>query len=159
MTLIGLCGYARVGKDECCKALGFARAAYADALKAAVDPLFPADTPKEIRRPMYVEYGRAMRQIDPDHWIDLLLLSRPPCCVTDVRYLNEVQHIESLGGIVIRIRRPGYGPANPEEARSFAEIERARPAMPCVRNDGTPEEMAARVRGIIGHYAADPTSA
>lgn len=99
--LIGLCGYARSGKDTAAEVLikaGFTRVAFADALKLDVltalqrsaeivnrantgqstggiqvtTGLFRSPTTKERFRPLLVEYGRAMRALSPGYWIDRL---------------------------------------------------------------------------------------
>ena len=160
---VGLCGYAQVGKDTCAAHMpGFARWAFADALKidatamlgaigqiaAWSDPAF-----KQRWRPLLVALGAGMRAADPDHWIKRLIYrmvrdgaqAEDNVVITDVRYVNEVRWVLSKGGVVVRIRRGGFGPANEEEARSFEEIERAYPSMPEVENDGTPADMAGKV--------------
>ena len=83
--IIGLSGYARVGKDTAAEALmkrGFVRVAFADALKSDVvnalcDSIGEVNGPdinvpelvtrscKETFRPLLVEYGRAMRSLQP----------------------------------------------------------------------------------------------
>lgn len=162
--IVGLCGFSRVGKDTASMHMpGYHRIAFADNLKARLrniledvccDLTNPAD--KEKARPLMVELGRTVRAFDPDHWIRQAFYrldyyesqhfkTPPRFIITDVRYANEVQAILDKGGIVIRIHRPGYGPANLEEERSFAEIEETWPDMPSVLNDGTPEELGRKV--------------
>lgn len=97
--LVGLCGYARSGKDTAAEVLikaGFTRVAFADALKLDVlialqrsaqivnradtgqstggiqvtTGLFSSPATKERFRPLLVEYGRAMRALSPGYWID-----------------------------------------------------------------------------------------
>jgi hypothetical protein len=130
--LIGLLGPARVGKDTVCKALGIPRIAFADRLKADIKPLLDGLNldlskieDKTLARPLMVEYGRLARAVDPDHWVKRIV---PPggfgemVCVTDVRYLNEVNFIRKLGGEVFRLYRKGISPANDEERRSLNHI-------------------------------------
>jgi hypothetical protein len=69
--------------------------------------------------------------------------------VTDVRYKNEVAAILARGGKVVRLHRPGLGPANREEERSIAEIE-ATWALPVVANYGTPADLGQRVMKCAG---------
>ena len=102
--IIGLCGYARAGKDTMAKAiigapLYFMRFAFADALKrdikAAMDAAlrearraptytneiedwFRDPVMKEKLRPMLVGWGAGMRAVDPDHWIKRLYTSLRP---------------------------------------------------------------------------------
>jgi hypothetical protein len=145
--LIALVGYATVGKDAIAAALGWQRVAFADALKADLAPVVAKLPPHEKSqiRPLLVEYGRTARRIKPDYWIDRLAIPGTGDVVcTDCRYMNEAKHLRSLGGIIIRVTRPGVGPANPEEERSIAEIDFVfSGSLKWVRNDGT-VEMAAR---------------
>jgi hypothetical protein len=95
--IIGLCGYARAGKDTLAKAIigertgwYFSRFAFADELKddvskamrkalnaagQPVDMIYVAgimSNKKEQIRPMLVGWGAGMRAIDPGHWIKRL---------------------------------------------------------------------------------------
>jgi hypothetical protein len=150
--MIGLAGYAGVGKTSLAAALSEAMPEYglgsfAGALKRRVDPLFPLDADKALKRETYVAYGRAMRSIDPDYWIKALDATLPggaPVIIDDVRYANEVRWIKECRGIVFRIQREGIGPVNQEEAESFA----AFPILPTIHNDKTLE--AAR-DAILSH--------
>ena len=151
--LIGLAGFSRVGKDALCKELGWYRVAFADALKKFCQPLFDEigidqfdAAQKEIARPVLVAVGKAARQIDTNFWIDRVYLPiGVNVCVTDVRYVNEVKLIHQNHGKVFLVQRPGYGPANDEEERSFAEINETYPSLPVIHNDGTIEWAARQV--------------
>jgi len=157
--LVGLCGYALCGKDSIYQAMGapWQRAAFADALKADIDPLYPTDTPKHLKRPVYVEHGRAMRAIDPDYWVKRIVIPDGDCVVTDVRYVNEVDHIYRLGGIVIRVIRPGVQPANREELKTILDIDRRffKLPLPRIYNDSHIKNAVAAVHEClteIGHH-------
>lgn len=148
--LIGLVGFAGSGKDTACLALGASRCAFADALKAVIDPLFPPGTPKEIRRPVYVAYGEAMRKIDPDYWAKLLRIPDAPLvCVTDVRYVNEANHVLARRGKLVYLFRRGVDAANKEEHRSIGQIMDKFSDTPVVPNAGTPEQLAAAVLNAV----------
>jgi hypothetical protein len=154
--LIGLAGYAGSGKTSVAEAIArinkYPIASFAAALKAKIDPLFPPKTPKAVKRPTYVEYGRAMRSIDPQHWIKELastfLLSEPSAIIDDVRYANEVAWIKSRGGVVFLIHREGVGPANEEETASFTEMCETYPNqrdVPVIENNSTIEAAAQAI--------------
>lgn len=148
--IVGLCGWARTGKDAIAAALGWPRAAFADALKADLAPLlkdFP-NAPKETIRPLFVEYGRTMRKLDPDYWLKRILIPRPQAVITDVRYLNEARMILDLGGKVVRLYRPGVMPANEEEQDSLAKIDCAL-SLPSLMNNGTIEQAKEKLLQII----------
>ena len=161
--LISLCGYATVGKDAIIEALGFSRCAYADELKSDLEPLISKLFPYKIRpwvltkqekafvRPLYVEYGRTARRVDPDHWVKRLVIpSSGNVGIADCRYANEAVYAMKLGGTVIRVHRPGVDAANEEEERTIAEIDRLWPNLPRLVNDSTLEDAARRVMEIIG---------
>jgi hypothetical protein len=93
--IIGLCGYARTGKDTMaaavtCEPLSFMRFAFADELKSdvseamlhaliasgqhvdSIDVSRVMSGQKEKIRPMLVGWGAGMRAVDSDHWIKRL---------------------------------------------------------------------------------------
>jgi hypothetical protein len=67
-----------------------------------------------------------------------------PIVVSDVRYANEAAAIERLGGVVIRLTRPGIGPANGTEAASLSAFT---PAI-TIANDGTVEDLSVALTSI-----------
>jgi hypothetical protein len=160
MKLVGFCGPARVGKDDAVKSLlpfNFVRLAFADPLKKDLLPLFNmlgVDDPndpeiKEKIRPLLVAWGSTARSIKPDFWVHRTLVnyevSGQDCAVSDVRYVNEIRRILELGGKVYRVVRPGYGPANAEEERSFREIDFYYPGLPLLCNSGTLKEWGDKI--------------
>ena len=64
--------------------------------------------------------GLAARSVlGPSLWVDALvpritasLLNGGDVVITDVRFPNEAQAIKDLGGLILRIERPGTGPVN-----------------------------------------------
>lgn len=161
--LIGLAGYAGVGKDTAARNMsGWERFAFADPLKTDLLGLFPFEgvdlkdpAAKEKMRPLMVAYGATARAFDPDCWLERTMSGVMACLrragsavITDCRYSNECQRILDMGGVVIRIKREGYGPANNEEAISFVDIQTSF-NLPTVWNDGTPEELGERVMKVF----------
>jgi hypothetical protein len=69
--------------------------------------------------------------------------------ITDVRYLNEATWIESLGGRVFWVIRPGHGPANSEEAQSIQEIIASGMISATLDNCGSIEELHEKVRRLV----------
>jgi len=170
VKLCGLCGFARSGKDTAALNMpGWTRMAFADALKNDLKPLLDSlgvdltdPAQKEKARPLLVAYGATARAFLPGYWVDRLfgemafqkIVARahenedPSFVVTDVRYPNEVNRILADGGKVVYLLRPGVQAANDEETRSIGEIlERYR--IPVVLNDGTPEELGAKVLALV----------
>jgi len=105
---------------------------------------------------LLVALGAGMRDIQPRYWLRELAIQmerqrikpESDIVITDVRYSNEISWIHDRGGIVVRIHRPGYEPANSEEARSFHQISVDYPRLPNVTNDGTPEQLAKKVLAL-----------
>ena len=139
--LLGFGHKAQIGKDY--GALGLMqhfdveRVAFADALKRDLAPMFiqqgidywrDVNDPikKKIYRPLMVEYGCAMRAIDPDHWVKRAIEGRTfthaITVVTDVRFPNEVRKLKELGGYYVDIYAD-VEPANDTERAQAAEME------------------------------------
>lgn len=148
--LIGIGGYARVGKDTVGKSIltyaavvlnkPYKRVAFADELKKEIDPfvkenfgfsVFNAnDEQKKIIRPLLVGLGESRRIQNPEYWIYKAKLQVEinknngiGSIVTDVRYKNEAQWIKDNGGIVIYIHRNGIFAPNPTEEESMPEVQ------------------------------------
>lgn len=138
--LIGISARATVGKDTFASLLSeaiapkkFVRVAFADALKAELEPFFQSfgssayesDPVKKNRiRPILVSYGVTQRVVSNGwYWINKVeptvkaeLEKDSVVVVTDVRFPNEAAWIKSLGGTCLYLNRPDVPPANDEEA-------------------------------------------
>ena len=175
-TFVGLSGYAKSGKDTACAGLvqaGFARVAFADAVRAslaAVNPLVPygdemvrLDTlvatygweavkaTSEVRvlsQRVGTEAGRAIH--GEDAWVNVAMrVAGPKTAFSDVRFPNEADAIRSMGGIVIRVNRPGVGPVNrhtSETALDGYEFDFV------VSNDGTVEHLQTAVVRLVASW-------
>ena len=165
-----LAGVSKSGKDTCWRMCpGWYRAAFADPLKRMAtqmikctgmhvtigDWLLPEF--KERWRPLLVALGAGMRATQPNFWINELIKDlvkkeiskQDDVVITDGRYVNEIQWVLDQGGTVIRLHRPGYGPANEEEARSFTDIDAHFPNLPVILNDGTEEDLGKKMLPFI----------
>lgn len=132
--LIGLSGYAQAGKDTTADQIilidsTYKRVAFADKLKDLarlldpdIDLLVRAEGWEEAKKNPEVRIflqrlGTSARTIFGEMaWIHAAFPSHTDwdwkTVVTDVRYPNEAQYIQARGGKLIRITRPGVGPAN-----------------------------------------------
>lgn len=139
--LVGIAGFARVGKDAAAQALvgrGYVRLSFADKLRhflLALDPIVYAtamspyrlsdivgdigweqakDDFPEVRALLQrcgTEAGRKV--LGENVWVDAVLRDLPEkVVIPDVRFPNEAQAIKERGGRVFRITRPDYGPVN-----------------------------------------------
>jgi len=154
MKHIGLMGLAGSGKDTAAKAfmkLGYRRLAFADELKSLAF-YFGWDGEKdEDGRALLQELGMAARRYNARFWIQYLnkqiLRERlqGPFVFTDVRFQNEADYVRSIGGIIVRIVRPGQSAENHEselkQCEVAADIE--------IVNDGGIEDLHNKIRAIL----------
>ena len=92
-----------------------------------------------------------MRKLQPGCWILRAALEAekyPLVVVTDVRYADEAEWIRGSGGLVIGIERPGYGPANDEEADSFSKFS---PDI-VISNTGSKSDLLQRVLEVADEW-------
>jgi molybdopterin-guanine dinucleotide biosynthesis protein len=143
MTIIGISGLARSGKDTLFKFLSeklkinnisSKRLAFADELKEECDDFLKKNIDisaftekneeKEIIRPFLVCYGtKVRRRLNKNCWIDRLsskleATNQDYVFITDVRYENEIEWVKSQGGKTIHIERHGNIAPNKEELRN-----------------------------------------
>lgn len=173
--ILGLSGYARVGKDTVGSILveqhGFKRVAFADALRKLaleINPLLGQGTLRladvvnahdwEHAKTYFPEtriflqrLGVAVRdEIHRDYWVnralDKALESHRPVVITDVRFTNELKAIRKHFGRVVRIERPGFGPANDHVSETeLAGVEHDA----VILNAGTVDELALQVAQVL----------
>jgi hypothetical protein len=60
-------------------------------------------------RKLLQDLGSIGREYNRQCWVDLMPTDRP-VIIDDLRYINEAAAIRSVGGIIIRIERPGLTP-------------------------------------------------
>ena len=173
--LVGLTGFAGVGKDTAAAALaGWRRAAFADLLRTgllALDPYIVSgfsstrlscliamhgwdgakrDFP-DVRRLMQrfgTEAGRDLHGADV--WVDALFRTVTPgerVVIADVRFPNEYKAIRDRGGLIVRIVRPGIEAVN--DHVSEHAIDGFVPDA-IINNDGTVAELHAKIREVVG---------
>lgn len=144
IKIIGVAGVARAGKDTFGNAAGkkikslnydYQILSFADEVKRDLDPLikktfgFSAFTEvteeKEIIRPVLIAWGtHVMRKHNGNHWIDKIQKNikndaNVVYVVTDVRYVNECEWIQSFNqGCVVHVSRDNVKPNNTEEIKN-----------------------------------------
>lgn len=184
--LVGVSGYARSGKDTVGQALvdrGWWHASFAAKLKAFLYAINPQvvqngityrlaglvdaygwerakDEFPEIRKLLQRTGTDAGRKVMWDSlWVDAAMRDVPdwPTVFTDTRFPNEADAIRARGGIIIRVDRPGVGPATDENGHVH-ESETALDHYDFdyrLDNDGTIEQLqqavAARVTARWPH--------
>ena len=146
--LIGICGFARTGKDSLASILSklleeqYKLASFAYFLKKDLDPFLKShlnisaftEEPqeKEIIRPLLVCWGTEIirNKIDSEYWISKMRstctthkLQGVKTIIPDVRFQNEVEWIHSLGGTTIYLEREGVNPANSDEKKYTKKLK------------------------------------
>jgi len=138
MKVIGLVGYPRTGKDAIAQKLvedhGFVRLAFGDSVKRlllATDPSYNDNIDVLEKRKANGTYetrekiqnlGQVLRNFDEDFWVNTVreefmdLPDDSSVIITDIRYQNEFHFVKDVGGEVVGIERPGYGPVNGHES-------------------------------------------
>ncbi len=177
--IIGLCGYARVGKDLAASFLvnrgDWERVSFADPLRALlleIDPftkhgmrisgllrIYDWDWIKlncpEVRSYMQMLGTGARDRFGYDCWVKIakstILNSQYDHQVlTDVRFKNEVDMIKELGGKIIWIDRDGVGPVNNHISEMLPFAEYCDAK---VRNrGGSIEEYQSDLLQVVDHY-------
>tara|TARA_R100000008_G_scaffold44460_1_gene25867 strand:- start:832 stop:1398 length:567 start_codon:yes stop_codon:yes gene_type:complete len=150
--LIGICGFARTGKDALAKILqnllgeqgnSSKISSFAYYLKKDVDSFLQArlnisaftEDPKEkeIIRPLLVCWGTKIirDKIDGEYWIRKMhnvhvvhKSQNITTIVPDVRFKNEVEWIHSTGGTTIFLERDGVGPINEDEEKYTKKLKK-----------------------------------
>ena len=170
--LIGLAGEAGSGKDAAGTILkhwhGFTLLALAYPIKEmicgllrvsmdmwddrvwreTVIPLYKK-SPRQLAQTIGTEWGRLC--VHEDMWMDRLLaeskaLGPTRLAITDVRFDNEALRIQSFGGHIIKVIRPGagLGVTHPSE-RGLQNT----PNIYEITNDGTLDDLAASVQTVL----------
>lgn len=95
------------------------------------------------------ECGREL--LGENIWVNATLRGYDDIVVTDVRFPNEAQAIEDRDGRVVRIVRPGVGPANEHVS------ETAMDDWDCyvtINNDGTIEDLHRSILDLVAYERA-----
>lgn len=149
--LLGLLGYGTSGKDAVGSILvrdhGFTRLAFADPLKDIARDLYgwngaKDDAGRRLLQSVGMEYRERM---GADYWLRRVFEQYDPSVptvITDVRLPNEIDAIRERGGLLLRIDRPGVGPANEHITES---AWRAYAPDAVIVNDGTLEDLERAV--------------
>lgn len=158
---------------------GWKQAAFADKLREfllAVDPVIPGpygtgnlrlsilirDVGWEYAKDHYPEVRALLqrtgteagrRLLGADVWVDALFREYaqvPALVITDVRFPNEARAVVERGGVMIRVERPGVGPARDKVGR----VHVSETALDdwsydhFLDNDGTVQDLHRKLRGV-----------
>lgn len=151
MKHIGFIGLAGSGKDTAADALMFThyRCSFASRLKG-IARMLGWDGEKDERGRAFLQgLGMAVRRFDENTWVRLLREEVSPVIqqlvFTDVRFQNEADFVRSIGGIIVRIVRPGQIAQNHEselkQSEVAADIE--------IVNDGSVADLHKKIQQLI----------
>lgn len=154
MLLIALTGYARSGKDTLGQILvdqyDFTRVAFADAIKHHARLLgWDGNKDERGRRFLQTLGTEVVRAYNPDFWVETAMreaIQHDAVVITDCRYCNEVEAVKTNGGIVVRVERPGVGPANDHSSENELGPEDCDLV---VHNSGTIEDLERAAELLI----------
>ncbi len=170
--ILAFTGYARSGKDTAAaylQGLGFTVFHFADPLKEAARAIFGFSERqlygdlKEVVDPYWgfsprealQRFGtEAMRDhFDQNIWVKALLrritTHAGPIAIADIRFPNEAAAIELLGGLIVRVRRPGVGPMNGHASETALDNWDAID----IFNDGTIEDFRMSVDRLVNRLS------
>lgn len=102
----------------------------------------------EVRRVLQ-EYGVSIREIDPEFWVRATVSTMRTgvdYVVTDVRFPNEVAAVRELGGVIVRVNRPGLDSTDTHVSETA--LDDLEPDF-FATNDSTLEELAEQARTLL----------
>jgi hypothetical protein len=175
MTVIGVSGKKRSGKDtffqmlEKHSSVPVYRLAFADTLKNEIyemilkpdgleRSMLDNDETKEQFRILLQWWGTEYRRrlFRDDYWLVKLSEQLEPykdqdviVVVTDVRFPNEFNFIKSIGGLMVRISRPGLTSSTDSHVSEIA-LDDEKGFDTFVDNNGTLEQFESIVQAYIG---------
>jgi hypothetical protein len=163
-SLIAFAGVARAGKDEAAQALiaaGYERCCFGDIIKEQLDVLccqhlgvsaFTEDDEQKQRiRPVLEAWG----DVNADGIADEFFANLPSLAVnTRLVRVREAKEWRNRGGLVVEIKRIGYGPASNWERDCLNELRQAGCIDATITNDGTIADLHAKVRDFANGMGA-----
>ena len=176
--VVGFCGKKRSGKDtaaDAIAALGYTPIAFADPIKDTCQTVFQFDNEqiygsKKEEVDLFWEFSPrwAMQRIgtelfrdgiDEDVWVKSLLArvdasDHDRFAVTDVRFPNEVKHLQKAGADLVYIRRPEKEPDLDPKKKLIAEQGGLIKKVASLFYDFGAEYHASEI-GLDGHPVTD----
>ena len=126
-------------------------------LKEQPAPVLGGRSPREAMQALGTEWGRNF--VTPDLWTESwryragleLLRGVAGITVDDIRFPNEVAAIRSMGGVVIRVERPGFTGVNlhPSEQQVLEPDH-------VLVNDGTLADLRAKAEELADRIVSRP---
>lgn len=100
---------------------------------------------KKSPRKLWIELGLNIREIYTDTWVDMLLenTEQDICVISDLRFLNELEKIRRMKGLIIKVIRPSIIPSSDPADCALAHWKDWDHT---IINDGTLEEYYGNLR-------------
>lgn len=177
--LIGITGYKQVGKTTMAEILEhseqFEHETFAGKLKEIVRDLYglteeQVNGPVELKEQVIPAWGKSPREImqlfgtevtrsvHPDTWVRYLVnrIKWPveigfDFVISDVRFPNEAEAIKKLGGVIVRVYRPGYGGDGHASETSIQQIAFDH----LITNDGTLQQFSQQILNLLDRLRQD----
>ena len=163
-TIIGLSGRKRSGKSTAADIImdlmkgDSIRISLATPIKIDIQGLMGVpidDTNKEIIRPVLQAYGESMKELfGSDYWVkraDRTWRQYAPFTTVmvcdDIRFPLEAEWIRSLGGIVVKVKRPGFEDSSDNHVSETA-IDSIKPDY-IIDNDSTHHQLKTNVTNML----------
>jgi hypothetical protein len=163
-TIIGLSGKKRSGKSTAADIIldlmqgDSVRISLATPIKIDIQGLMGVpidDKNKEIIRPVLQSYGESMKQLfGSDYWVkraDYTWRQYSPFTTVmvcdDIRFPLEAEWIRSLGGIVVKIHRPGFDDSSDHHVSETA-IDSIKPDY-IIDNDSTQQQLKTNIVNML----------
>lgn len=158
--IIGLSGKRCSGKnvvaDYLEKRYNFKQYSFANKIKDIGRDVFFWDGIKDEKgRKLLQDIGLQMRNIDKNVWVNYILKnidftnSLIHICITDVRFINEVQLITDCGGKIWRIERNIERKSELDNHLSEMELDNYKVFNEVIENNGTFEELYEKIDKIM----------
>ena len=133
---------AQIGADE-----AMIDAMIEGSLKEVPSEMLAGRSPRYVMQTLGTDWGRGF--MGPNFWADIAIsrvralhaeFPGHPIVFEDTRFANELAAIRKVGGVVLRIDRPGTGPVNAHESDN-----QRLDIFNSVTNDGTVEALEGKI--------------
>lgn len=107
-------------------------------------------------REFLIDVGMALRKVNPSFWANALLSDYTDAenfIITDVRFKEEAAAIEKLGGIIIRVVRPGVESIDHESETALDNYN----FYTTIVNSGSMDALKYKVSAVISTFIEEAT--
>lgn len=154
--VVAFSGWAGSGKSTCAEIVadeyGYRPLSFATAVKELAIALGWDGAKDDFGRKLLQDLGMGARRVlGEDVWVDAALRQMFPkrrYTIDDARFENEAQAITDLGGVLVRVTRPGTVPARQHVSETALD---AYPFRYVIENSGDRADLGRAVRRLMDH--------